>query len=274
MKVYHPVIGLSNVITRSTCSHLGVISVVSVQGAPGSAGVPLWVPALPRPHCPAAPHIAPQRPQRPTMPPADHAMIVGALLWVPAMPRIAPQRLALPRNVHNAPHCPPCLHCSAAPRSAPQRTSMPFAAGDHKSRPYDRCEAMSRIDPQCPTSPHIAHQCFSLRATTRVAPTIGATPWAAMPRIAQQCPAAPHHAPHRSCHDRRSTACGCPQRPAMCRSARHRCTLLRIGNHCCRCSTLRATTRVTSTIGFRYGWWAAIQHYLLRLYLWRHTVST
>ncbi len=179
MEVYHPVSGLSNVITRSTCSHLGVISVVSVQGAPGSAGVPLWVPAMPRiaSHSPGLPGIALPRINAAA---GDHKSRPYDRCG--ALSRTTPPRSqhpAAPRIARSASHCPVTftmpriapqrLHCSAAPRStpqrptAPQRTSMPFATGDHKSRP---CGSLRGNVPQRPAVPHIAPHCASMLFAT------------------------------------------------------------------------------------------------------------
>ncbi len=122
---------------------------------------------------------------------------------MPALPRTAPHRSCHDRRGTSCgcPHCPAtprtALHRPASPRIAPHRASMLFAAGDHKSRPYDRCRAMGGDA-----------------------------------SIARHCPAAPpsaHHAPHRPYHDRRGTPCGCPQRPLcmpMSRIAPHRPALV------------------------------------------------
>ncbi len=80
----------------------------------------------------------------------------------PAMPGHARYRPVSPRIASQCPQCPQCPYCPAM-RALQQCPHCPH-------RPALLCHA--RIAAHRPTSPHIAHQWSSLRATTRVAPTI------------------------------------------------------------------------------------------------------
>ncbi len=117
--------------------------------------------ALPCPPCPALPRIVMTR--YASMPDNASNDRRGTSCGCPHRPA-SPALPALPCIALHCPHCPAlprtAPHCPALPRIAPHCASMFFAAGDHKSRPYDRCHAMggdARTTPQRPTMPQHAN---------------------------------------------------------------------------------------------------------------------
>ncbi len=170
-----------------------------------------------------------------------------------ASARTAPHRSCHDRSKGTSCGCPHCGAMPALPRTAPHR-SCHDRRGTSCGCPH--CPATPRTALHRPASPRIAHPCFSLRATTRVAPTIVAAQWVAMQASLGTALQRPHrptmpHTDHtmivgaprvgaRSAH----YACQCPASP---RIAPHWYALLRNdhhGDHRHRCLQYLALPRI------------------------------